>query len=134
MDNPSPTKAAEYQRRRYVTGGADWRLKETSSSGVYGKVKLAPSLTSDLGNQNVIPARIIQQKRSYLGRKKKRRTNTVHISTRNRFFCLLRLLMICLERRIWSYSKIWVESWQKNGRTHFARVWLDQWSDQNRGR
>ena len=44
------------------------------------------------------------------------------------------LLMVCLKRRPKLYLKIWLNSWQKNGGTHFARARLGCWSDYNCGR
>ena len=111
---PSSTRDASYRRRSYVTGNSVQRLDETSSYRDYGKLKLMPSLTSYLVTPTVTPTKMRQLNRSYIGGEKKIRTSMVIIDTSNGHIFLLFffLLVDFLERMPWSYSKIWVNSWQ----------------------
>ena len=62
VTTPPSTRSAEYQRRRYVMGDADWILEVTSSSGDYGKSRMTPSSASYLETWTQTPTGSNQRK------------------------------------------------------------------------
>ena len=113
-------RAVSDQRRSYVRGGGDWRLEETSYPGYYGKVKLMPPLTCGSGHRAVTTTRRIQLNCSWLGGENKIMTRTLIIALSNgKKIRLFFMLVACLERRTWSYSRIWFKSWQRKWKNLF---------------
>ena len=71
MVNPSSTRAAADQRRRYIRVRADLRQEVTFSFRAYGKSRLTLSPTSDLEMMMGIPTSMNQWiTSSFLGEKK----------------------------------------------------------------
>ena len=126
---PASRKAAADQRRRHVREGATLRQEVMSSSKSYGKYSMKPSLTSYLTTS------MIQWISSYLVDIRKIKMIPVSTATRNgdTFLHFYSQWMARSGRRLWLYSRIWVDLWWKTRGTHFTRAWMGHRPDRHHG-